>query len=178
MLSTSLTGPSPPQINRPLDFCSRHIMSAAFHPEPPGILFSAHVDPPLVGGCLPNQGPGASLPLGQEHECRALGRGAGGLGGYFFHPALALKDHRGLQRLGVPGGLLGCLQPRRGSVVEDFLPSSTVAHRLGDRLGPPRHLLVSRPLPGHPKEGLPFRFPLGQDPPAQERSWECVWCGW
>lgn len=38
--------------------------------------------------------------------------------GHPIHPALAFKDHQGLQRLGLLGaGLLGCLQPRRKSLM-------------------------------------------------------------
>lgn len=47
--STFLPRLPPPWINHPLDFCGRHILSAAFYPKLPGSLFSAHVAPPLMG---------------------------------------------------------------------------------------------------------------------------------
>lgn len=67
----------------------------------------------------------------------------------------------------------GCLQPRQRSVTEDFLPSSTAAHRLGSRLGPPRHLLVPRPPLDHPKVGPALQMPPARVPlllRAQEKG--------
>lgn len=52
--------------------------------------------------------------------------------------------------------------------MEDFLPSPTAAHRLGDGLGSPRHLLIPRPPPGHPKEGPALQLPLCHGPSAPQ----------
>lgn len=180
-LSTSLTGPSPPQINRPLDFCSRHIMSATSHPKLPGFLFSAHVDSPPVGVLSAKGLDLTQTALGQEHEGRALGRGATP-----FPPSPGTQGPPGPAETWSPRRASECLQARRGSAVEDFLPSSTAAHRLGDRLGPPRHLLAPRPPPGHPKEGSALQMPpvpgslcsSGPRRRGQERSRDCIWCGW
>ena len=85
---------------------------------------------------------------------------------------LASKDHWGLQRHGLlGGGLPECLQPRRGSITEDFLLSSLAAHRLpqtgGDRQAPTGIIC----LPLLPRESLPFRCPLCQGP-LLHRAWE------
>lgn len=66
-LSTSPPGPPPPQTNHPLDFCGKHVLSAAFHPKLPGSLVSAHAAPPPVG-VFPAKNLGLTqTTLGQEH---------------------------------------------------------------------------------------------------------------
>lgn len=72
-LILTLSSPPPflvlprPQTNHPLDFCGRHIMSAAFHPKLPDSLFSAHVAPPRMG-IFPEKGLGVTqTSLGQKH---------------------------------------------------------------------------------------------------------------
>lgn len=64
-------------------------------------------------------------------------------------------------------------EPRRGSITEDFLSSSVVAHRLGDGLGPPAICLLHGPCLPTPGRALPFRCPLCQAPllrRAQEKG--------
>lgn len=83
--------PLPPQINRPLDFCGRHVMSAAFHPKLPGFLISAHVGPPPPVGVLSAKDLDLTqTALGQEHKCRALGGVRGGVS-----PLLATPSTKG-----------------------------------------------------------------------------------
>lgn len=112
-------------------------------------------------GVLPAKGLGPLYPWGRSMN---VGHWAGGLGGYFFHPALALKDHRGLQRLGVPGGLLGCLQPRRGSVVEDFLPHLQLPTGWEIGWGPPDICLSHDPHLVTPRRACPSDFPWARIP--------------
>lgn len=98
--------------------------------------------------------------------------GGGGIcarNGHPVHTALASRGHWGLQKLGLlEGRLLGCLQPRKGSVVGDILPSSVDARGSGDGLGPPRHLLAPQPLPAHTKEGLALQMPPVPGPSAPQ----------
>lgn len=71
----------------------------------------------------------------------------------------------GLQRPGLlGGGLPECLQPRRGSITEDFLFSSLAARRLPQMGGDHQAStgIICLPLP--PRESLPFRCPLCQGP--------------
>lgn len=103
--STSLPGPPPPWTNHPLDFCGRHILSAAFHPKLPGSLFSAHVAPPLMGILPAKAWVLPRLPWDRSTN-GVLGRrrGPGGIcarNSHSVHAALAFKDHWGLQRLGL-----------------------------------------------------------------------------
>lgn len=85
--------------------------------------------------------------------------------GRLGHTALAFKDHWGLQRLGLlEGGLSGCLQPRKGSGMEDSLPSAVTAVGREMGWGHPGICLLQDPRLPTPERALPFRCPLCQAP--------------
>lgn len=81
---------------------------------------------------------------------------------------LASRDHWGLQRPGLlGGGLPDCLQPRRGSITEDFLFYPWLPTCCPRREGTAKHLQASSAYPP-PRESPALQMSLVLGAPAPQ----------